>query len=409
MQQEQTAQDTQFAEQLHSALYSTEANTISSRTGNDNISCDWLQIAPKNIAQGKLQSLRIKCRSNSSGAIETAPIYLHVWEEQDNGDYSYLATSTNTITQATSQWSIWDFNQTPLSGRSLRLYASTDPNDRWSGTFASLGCRCIARTADDTISLINTLGATGDINHEAETQFSILQTLPHFADRSTATLINAHTSAYHATQDELNSIRDRLTALESNPAQNLPSWANCIVGSAEGISEIKLYRTASITSSNSNYSNSRVEILSTNTAINTLSTLLTFGDSEKVEEIKLKSSQSCHIEAPSQIALVSGELQVDATAIKYLNAGNKAYPAWLDTVEGDAEGISHLVLKPNGAGISTTPTASHSLGIPLLQYSQPYGAEHEAHMYLGAHNLEIMRISTNAGDVYQGEIKTLLS
>lgn len=64
-------------------------------TGNDNASFLWAQIDSSHLKAGLLSAIVMPCRSNTSGAICTTPVYLSIWQRMHPGDteFTWIGTS----------------------------------------------------------------------------------------------------------------------------------------------------------------------------------------------------------------------------------------------------------------------------------------------------------------------------
>ena len=106
---------------VHKALYEEQYETHTSAVGTTDINCRWAQLSLAHCPPGgNLKSVTIPCRSTNSSDMTTAASYLGIFEEDASGNFVHLATSVNTVAQKVGQDSVWQFEETVLSGTKIR-------------------------------------------------------------------------------------------------------------------------------------------------------------------------------------------------------------------------------------------------------------------------------------------------
>lgn len=107
---------------LSDVIYRPESKEHTTVEGSTSINCRWAQISLVHCPpEGKLRKVTIPCRKTSSSEMTTAASYLGIFEEQENGEFTHIGTSTNTVVQAVGIDSVWLFDGINLHGKKLRI------------------------------------------------------------------------------------------------------------------------------------------------------------------------------------------------------------------------------------------------------------------------------------------------
>lgn len=135
-----------------------EENNISTGSGTENINWRWVAIAgglPDETY--RIRSIRVPSRTSNAAGLSSQPLFLTVWMSDGNGQFSCVATSSNSITPQVAVDSVWEFDSAAqlIPGRWLRLCPTTDPSETWQGSH-SIGGR-IVKVSDGS----NIVGSNG--------------------------------------------------------------------------------------------------------------------------------------------------------------------------------------------------------------------------------------------------------
>ncbi len=107
---------------LSNTIYRPEGIEFTTAEGTTSINCRWAQISLVHCPPaGKLKKVTIPCRKTASTEMTISASYLGIFEEQDNGTFIHVGTSTNTVVQTLGTDSVWLFNNLKLNGRKLRI------------------------------------------------------------------------------------------------------------------------------------------------------------------------------------------------------------------------------------------------------------------------------------------------
>jgi len=183
-------------------------------TGNDNASFLWAQIDSSHLKAGLLSAIAMPCRSNTSGAICTTPVYLSIWQRMHPGDteFTWIGTSSNTASQSVGLSSRWEFDHLQLNGEDIRIIPVDDASLNWQETHV-LGGRAVA-CADTASAGCRIHSATANSNHLVELRIEMLEQHRRFAPGIHADDAAIHLSAEeHASLAELLAHKDALLAL----------------------------------------------------------------------------------------------------------------------------------------------------------------------------------------------------
>lgn len=136
--------------------------------GKDNANFLWAQIGGEHLKAGKLTALWLPCRSSNSAGLSTIPLYLSIWQRMQPGDtnFTWLGTSTNSVTQAVGLTTCWKFDSLPLNGDAIRICPVSSPDENWSTSY-TLGSRVAAASG------CNIHASTGTSNHLVQLQMDL--------------------------------------------------------------------------------------------------------------------------------------------------------------------------------------------------------------------------------------------
>ena len=104
-----------------------EENNISTGSGTENINWRWVAIAdglPDETYRirairvpSRIRSIRVPSRTSNAAGLSSQPLFLTVWMGDGNGQFSCVATSSNSITPQVAVDAVWEFDsaaQRPL-------------------------------------------------------------------------------------------------------------------------------------------------------------------------------------------------------------------------------------------------------------------------------------------------------
>ncbi len=135
-----------------------EENNISTGSGTENINWRWVAIADGLPDETyRIRAIRVPSRTANAAGLSSQPLFLTVWMDDGNGQFSCVATSSNSITPQVAVDSVWEFDSAAqlIPGRWLRLCPTTDPSETWQGSH-SIGGR-IVKVSDGS----NIVGSNG--------------------------------------------------------------------------------------------------------------------------------------------------------------------------------------------------------------------------------------------------------
>ena len=200
---------------VHKALYEEQYKTHTSAVGTTDINCRWAQLSLAHCPPGgNLKSVTIPCRSTNSSDMTTAASYLGIFEEDASGNFVHLATSVNTVAQKVGQDSIWQFEETALSGTKIRLCLMGSRTETALNTALVLCGRGLNKDTDGCY-LINTSGSNENYLIAATFTLGIPGAL--FTPASHETNTTLHLSEdEHAGLAQLLANKDALLALINN-------------------------------------------------------------------------------------------------------------------------------------------------------------------------------------------------
>lgn len=144
---------------IHKALYEEQYETHTSAVGTTDINCRWAQLSLAHCSPGgNLKSVTIPCRATGNSDMTTTAAYLGIFEENASGNFVHLATSVNTVVQKVGQDSVWQFEETVLSGTKIRLCLMTSRTSTALNTSLILSGRGVNKDTDGCY-LMNTSGS----------------------------------------------------------------------------------------------------------------------------------------------------------------------------------------------------------------------------------------------------------
>lgn len=153
-----------------------EYKTITYRTvesANDNATYCWVELSASHVpaVNGLIKRIVIQGATTSASGLTTDPMYLGIWERQDDGGLISLGCSKNTIVQAINQQNVWDFDGAIIRGKSLLLGLLSSPDEHWTNnTQLLLRSRVQTNDTDGCVILTNIgrLKVTPDITFTVE-------------------------------------------------------------------------------------------------------------------------------------------------------------------------------------------------------------------------------------------------
>ena len=144
---------------VHKALYEEQYETHTSAVGTTDINCRWAQLSLAHCPPGgNLKSVTIPCRATGNSDMTTTAAYLGIFEENASGNFVHIATSVNTVEQKVGQDSVWQFEETVLSGTKIRLCLMASRTSTALNTSLVLSGRGVNKDTDGCY-LMNTSGS----------------------------------------------------------------------------------------------------------------------------------------------------------------------------------------------------------------------------------------------------------
>lgn len=197
---------------VHKALYEEQYETHTSAVGTTDINCRWAQLSLDHCPPGgNLKSVTIPCRATGNSDMTTTAAYLGIFEENASGNFVHIATSVNTVEQKVGQDSVWQFEETVLSGTKIRLCLMASRTSTALNTSLVLSGRGVNKDTDGCY-LINTSGSNENYLIAATFTLGIPGAL--FTPASHETDTQSHLSAEdRAFFNELLANKDALLAL----------------------------------------------------------------------------------------------------------------------------------------------------------------------------------------------------
>ncbi len=197
---------------VHKALYEEQYETHTSAVGTTDINCRWAQLSLAHCPPGgNLKSVTIPCRATGNSDMTTTAAYLGIFEENASGNFVHIATSVNTVEQKVGQDSVWQFEETVLSGTKIRLCLMASRTSTALNTSLVLSGRGVNKDTDGCY-LINTSGSNENYLIAATFTLGIPGAL--FTPASHETDTQSHLSAEdRAFFNELLANKDALLAL----------------------------------------------------------------------------------------------------------------------------------------------------------------------------------------------------
>ena len=153
-----------------------EYKTVTYRTvesANDNATYCWVELSASHVpsVNGVIKRIVVQGATTSASGMTTDPMYLGLWERQDDGGLISLGCSKNAVTQARNQENTWDFDGAIVSGKSLLLGLLSSPDEHWTNnTDLLLRSRVQTNDTDGCVILTNIgrLRVTPDITFTVE-------------------------------------------------------------------------------------------------------------------------------------------------------------------------------------------------------------------------------------------------
>ena len=116
---------------------------------NDNATYYWVELSPAHVPSvtGLIKRISFAGATNSGSGITEDPVYLGVWERQDDGGLAALGVSKTPIIQQLNADNVWEFDGITCRGRSLLISLLSNPNEHWNNN-TSLLMRSRVKTGD---------------------------------------------------------------------------------------------------------------------------------------------------------------------------------------------------------------------------------------------------------------------
>ena len=129
-----------------------EYKTLTYRTvesTNDNATYCWVELSAFHVpaVNGLIKRIVIQGATNGNTGFTLEPMYLGIWERQDDGGLIFLGCSKNAVTQSINQQNIWDFDGATVRGKALLLGLLSAPDEHWTNN-TSLLLRSSVQTND---------------------------------------------------------------------------------------------------------------------------------------------------------------------------------------------------------------------------------------------------------------------
>lgn len=149
--------------------------THSTCTGSDNANFIWAQIDSAHLRSGIITAIEMPCRLTTIAGLTTTPLYMSIWQRNlaTDTDLTWLATSTNAVTQVIGETGRWLFDNISLNGQDIRICFVSDPSSQWNATNA-LGARVIACT-DGVANGCRIYTQSGNTNHLLELHIDFVE------------------------------------------------------------------------------------------------------------------------------------------------------------------------------------------------------------------------------------------
>ncbi|MFI3244033.1 MAG: hypothetical protein R3Y56_07270 [Akkermansia sp.] len=191
---------------LEEAFYSNEELTQFSGESESNATFTTMMLDARYIPAGKLQSIDMLCRTGTSTGFAPAPAYLHIWQENAEGEFVKIGTSSNMITQVAGTVQAWEFDSLEIQSANTKIMASANVYDGWEN-FINLGAQSFERADDDSISsLYHSAGTT--MNYIPEMNIRVLQEVERYTSQASFNN-HAEDSSIHITEEERRAWNDK--------------------------------------------------------------------------------------------------------------------------------------------------------------------------------------------------------
>ena len=138
-----------------------EYKTLTYRTvesTNDNATYCWVELSAFHVpaVNGLIKRIVIQGATTSATGMTTDPMYLGLWERQDDGGLIFLGCSKNAVVQAINQQNVWEFDGAIIRGKSLLLGLLSSPDEHWTNnTQLLLRSRVQTNDTDGCVILTN--------------------------------------------------------------------------------------------------------------------------------------------------------------------------------------------------------------------------------------------------------------
>ena len=185
----------QKAELVAPLEYEEVEESARTLTGTTSGAFKWAQVCLNHepALTGELRRVTIPCRTTASTEMTTAPRYLTLWEEQEDGSWVRLADSANAVAQTVGAESVWEFAPGVLltPGRKLRVGLLSYPGEAWSAVSSSvIGAMGVVDATDASCYVENTSGEHQRFG--VDMTFTVCQRVARFAPATHATDTTAH-------------------------------------------------------------------------------------------------------------------------------------------------------------------------------------------------------------------------
>lgn len=147
---------------IDEALTTEEEKPLYDQPGEWDAIIKWAQIDGACVPPGVVCAVEVECTNEAGSDIETRPIWLALWEEDESGAQHRVAVSENSHVQAIGTTGRWTFAGAEVHGRHVRLCPTVDPAVGWDGSLR-LGARTASAGAGEASFITTTSGGRSTV------------------------------------------------------------------------------------------------------------------------------------------------------------------------------------------------------------------------------------------------------
>lgn len=153
----------------------SNTRTLYTCTGTDNANFNWAQIDSEHLRAGEVAAVEMPCRLTAIDGLTATPLYMSIWQRNlaTDTDLTWLATSTNAVSQVVGSTGRWLFDGLTLNGQDIRICFVSDPATQWDAS-KSMGGRVIA-CSDGTTNGCRIHTQSGNTNHLVELHIDFVE------------------------------------------------------------------------------------------------------------------------------------------------------------------------------------------------------------------------------------------